>query len=248
MNGFFSLGTFYMVQRFVVIQLFIISTVYLAKVSKRYREDMYFKNIAITSTLSVLDSQKRELTVDIDSSDEEEIMGQDNDEEEVKERRVFTRTLPLTTLERREYILVNRFKYLRKEMALMLMHLSKFAWIGCLCWFIFYFDFVIVYFHIEDNPNSTASITLEKWIRLCIVAIYTLIAFLFVVLEPIAARLHHRLLEVFYPHVAERRAKILMLVIKLQRKSFIKINRLNIYLRFNKVGNFWTALRSFVEE
>lgn len=248
MNGFFNLGTFYIIQRLIVIKLFIASTVYLYDVSKRYREDMYFNNIAITSTLRELDSQKRELTVDIDSSDEEEEISHDDGEPEVKERRVFTRTLPLTTVEQKEYILVNRFKYLKKEMIYMLIEFFKFAWIGCLCWFIFYFDFVIVYFHIEDNPNSTASITLEKWIRLCIVAIYTVIAFLFIALEPIATRLHHRLLEVFYPQVAERRARILMLVIKLQRKSFIKINRLNIYLRFNKVGNFWTAIRSFVEE
>lgn len=54
---FFNFGTFYRIQRVLVFCLFVMCTIYLTKVSSRYREDMSFKNIFVTSTVAKLDKQ-----------------------------------------------------------------------------------------------------------------------------------------------------------------------------------------------
>lgn len=216
---------------------------------------MSYKNIFITSAVHQMDIKTREPTIDIEKSNEQGLndVADNIEDEEVRmlnasPQRVFKQTLPLTPLERKQYILVNSYRYLGSEVMYMIMRLFKFTWILFLCVSICYFDIAIVQFLIDQNPKSTASITIWKKVRLAIVSIYMLIALLFIFVEPIATRVHLQFLELFYPEVSERRAKIIMLTIKLQRKSFIKINRLNIFLRFNKVGNFWTAIRSFFEE
>lgn len=194
--------------------------------------------------------QAREPTIDIEhgeNGDEEEKEPR-FEEQEPPAKRVFKRTLPLTTLERRNFVLVDHYKYLGSELHYMWTRFLKLMWILFLCAFIYYFDSSICYFLAEEYPDSKVSISTEKQIRESIAAAYLMIALLFILIEPITTRLHHKHLEVFYPDVAKRRALILMQIIKLQRKSYIKINRLNIYLRFNKVGNLWTAIRSFVEE
>lgn len=251
----FNFGTFYAIQRALVFLLFLYSTFYLYHITQRYRTDMSFKNIFITSAVNQMDIMAREPTTDIEQSTEQKTNDVSDFIEDDEGRkltavphRVFKRTLPLTPLERRQYILVNSYRYLGSEVIYMLMRLFKFVWILFLCVSICYFDIAIVEFLIDQNPQSKASISIWKKARLGIVSIYMLIALLFVFMEPVATRLHQQLLELFYPEVSERRARILMLTIKLQRKSFIKINRLNIFLRFNKVGNFWTAIRSFFEE
>lgn len=208
---------------------------------------MSFKNIYITQRVSELDVMKKEDSIEMKPKDVD-TENDNEDSEEVPARAVFKRTLPLTRLEQKAYVLVNHYGYLKSEIIFIFFKICKYIWIVFLGIFICYFDVTIVNFLLEQNPDFKISITVEKIIRMLIVVVYMIIALIFIICEPIAARLHHKLLLVFYPKIAERRAKILMLIIKLQRKSFIKINRLNIHLRFNKVGNVWTAIKGFLEE
>lgn len=173
-------------------------------------------------------------------------------QDEENPQRIFKRTLPLTKLETRQFISVDEFKYLLSEVWLMMQRLLKFIWISFLFVAIAYLDQtiaqIIQYYDPQFKTSSSSSSATLKVIRLCIVCCYLLIALICVICEPIASRLHQQCLESFYPRVGQRRARILMLAIKQRRKSFVEINRLNIHLRYNKVGTVWTAVRSLVEE
>lgn len=228
--------------------MFLYCTYYLTKVSLKYREDMSYKNIFVTSTVSDLDRRVREPTKSVEKTKHEIVGVLDTDDEDPPAERIFKCTLPLTSLERKQYIMVDHYQYLGSEVIHLFRRLFKFSWILFLSVSIIYFDIAIVHFLLEENPKSSASVTVQKMVRLSIAFIYMLIALLCICLEPFATRLHQQLLELFYPRLAERRARMLMIIIELQRKSFIQINRLNIFLRFNKTGNFWTATKSFVEE
>lgn len=215
--------------------------------------DTSFKNDYVTSTLSRLDGENLKPTestrvVDKDVELIESSVAVEDQSTNADEQRVFNKTLPLTSLEQKTYIMVDRFKYLPSELTYMASRLLEFIWGMFLVFVICYFDYAISRYMSDQDPKLAAGFTEEKIIRLAIGAMYMVFAAVFMIIEPIIKRVHQRLLESYYPEVAERRAKVLMMIIRLRRKSFIKINRLNIYLRFNKVGNLWTALRSFVEE
>ena len=250
MSDFYSFCSFYGIQRVVVIILFILCTYNLVFVSQRYRRDMNYNNIYVTKTLRRLDAQGRERAGDTqdsgtDCSDDVECKFV---YEEPPAKRVFKSVLPLTSLERRQYIEVNRLKYLRCEMLNIYERFLTFAWITFLFVTICYFDLAIIDFLKSKNATTIKDITIKEQARFGIALTYMFIALLNVILEPLITRTHQNVLEEYYPQVAKRRARILMMTINLQRKAFIKINQLNIYLRFNKTGNMWTVLRSFVEE
>lgn len=218
---------------------------------------MFFHNNFVTRTLQTLDNEDREPTEAKEKEDGTETSGDDLSGSsllgEEDPQRVFKRTLPLTKLETRQYISVDEFRYLLTEVWHITQRLLKFIWISFLFVAIAYLDQTIVLIIQDYDPqfktsSSSSSFRTPKFIRLCIASFYLFIVLVCVICEPIASRLHEQLLESFYPRVGERRARILMLAIKLRRKSFVEINRLNIHLRYNKVGTVWTALRSFVEE
>lgn len=136
--------------------------------------------------------------------------GEQNDQ---NPQRIFPRILPLTTLEQKGYILVYKFKYLKMEWIKVFKKLGNFCWIVFLFVSIVYFNFTITKI-VQDDTTEFDSEQLRKIIRLGIAGVYIVIAAAQIFCEPIANRVHQKALELFYPMIAERRARVLILQIK----------------------------------
>lgn len=216
---------------------------------------MSFNNWFITTAVDQLESQEREQTTasELDEEEDNNVDSAFRDDESHSEERMhlqrtrkFQRILPLTNLERNKYILSSSYGYLDSELFGVFERFQTFIWISFLFVSIVYFHFTLLMILHEDASHlNYVTVTMS---RLWVASIYVFAIGLFIVCEPVAYRVHQQLLERFFPAVAERRARILMLTIRLRRKSFVEINRLNIHLRFNKSGTVWTAIRSFIEE
>lgn len=227
--------------------MFIYSSYYLVQVSRRFIEDMSYRNYYISDTVKVLDNENLENQTPFE--DEDDYASDEERWHVAGDRRMFKTTLPLTNLERRKlYILTDHYRYLNREIFRLLNKFARFSWFIILFVTIYYFDFTITVLVAENGGEDYYFANKEKCVRFGISCVYLIIATLCIMFEPVVKRFHYRLLEAFYPEIAIRRAKILMEIIRQNRKSFIEINRLNIHLRFNKLGNLWTAVRIFVEE
>lgn len=243
LRSLFHFSFYYAVQRTAAIGCLVICSFKLYYKNQMYQTNILHRNFCITQ---ILRQQEREPT------ETKEDQGREPFSEEMPEdetpQRVFKTTLPLTKLEDKIYIYVDKYRYLRSEIFHVIENFLTFFWILFLFVSIAYLDFTIVAIIQKNYPEHVIKGQDMKLIRVSIVGCYLFMTLVFIFLEPIGKRVYYRQLEKYYPKVAERRARILMLTIGLQRKSFIEINRLNIHLRFNKTGTVWTAIKTFFEE